>query len=123
RGAVLLMHRAQCLRERAGLLAVEPRRWLVEQEEPWLGHERASDLHEAAATEAEGLDRPVGVGGEAEQRERRVDARALLRVGASDAEDVLPQRAVAAPGALGDHEVLAHGHAGEQLDALKRPRD
>ncbi len=38
-------------------------------------------------------------------------------------EHVLPQRAVARADALGDEQVVARRHAGEQLDALERARD
>ena len=64
--------------ERARLVAVETRRRLVEQQQPGLGHQRAADLDQPPAPEAQRLDRPVGVTRQAEQLERRVDARVLV---------------------------------------------
>ncbi len=61
-----------------GLVLVEPRRRLVEQQQLRFGHQRTPDLDESAPTEAERLDRAVGDVVEPEQVERPVRALALV---------------------------------------------
>ena len=107
-----------------GLLAVEARRRLVEQQQPRLGHQRPADLDQPALPEAQVLDRLVG------ERERGRAGRApashaLELVGRRPAppDQVLPEPPVAAPDPLGDEEVLAHRGPAEQLDALERAAD
>ena len=104
--------------------AVEARRRLVEQQQPRLGHQRPADLDQPPDAEAERLDRPVGDrrrarAGRASPRARRARRRSA-GPGPSRSFHSAPSP-VAHP--LGDEEVLARRHAGEQLDALERAAD
>ena len=113
-----------CSAERLGLVAVEARRRLVEQQQLRLGHQRAPDLDQAADAEAQRLDRAVGDGIEPEQRRAsRRRASCSSAFGPPRNEQVLPQRAAPVAHALGDEEVLARRHPREQLDALERAAD
>ena len=75
RVALDLVQRAD---ELCGLVLVESRRRLVEQQQLRLGHQRPPDLDEAAPTEAERLDRAVGDVVETEQAQRPLGALALV---------------------------------------------
>ena len=65
---------AQRLGQGGGLGPVEPRRRLVEQHQARLGHQRPTDLDEAALAEAQPFDRFVGEFAQAEQLEHLVGA-------------------------------------------------
>ena len=123
RGAVLALDVLEGAYELRGLVAIEAGRGLVEQHEERIGHERAGDLDEASASEAEGLDRPIGHVVEPEELQRVVHARALVDRGLGQVQAVLPESAGAVARALCDQEVVAHGHAAEELDALERPSE
>ncbi len=120
RELVLLLHRGESLRERRGLLDVESGGRLVEEQQLRLRHERAAELDEATATQAEHLDRTIGLALEPEQLEHRVDLGHLVARRVGPVEEVLPQmaRLVALP--LCDQEVVADGRAREELEPLER---
>ena len=77
----LALHVAERVGEVRGLVPVEARRRLVEQQQLRLGHQRAPDLDEPAAAEAERLDRAVGDVVEAEQLDIVSAASMLVGVG------------------------------------------
>ena len=94
--------------ELGDLLVVQPARGLVEEEEPWLRHERARQL--------DALLDAVG------QRRGR-ELRALAE--SDDVENLERVRLAGAPptAVRADEHVLEHGHRPEELDVLERPRD
>ena len=102
---------------------VEPRRWLVEEHQARLGHQRPTDLDESALAEAQALDRLVGEVAQAEQFEHLVGAGDLVGPGLAAEKDVAPPLPLAPADPVGDDEVVAHGRVGEQLDPLERPAD
>ena len=106
--------------EVAGLGVVESGRRLVEQEQARLGHQGASELDQAGPSEAERLDGAVGDVGEAEQLQGRVRASELVGGRTRAVEEVLPEAPGAQARPLGDQEVIADGHATEELDPLER---
>ena len=57
---------------------------------------------------------------EPQQRQRPVRAGVLVRGRLGEVEHVLPEPPGPEPGPLGDEQVVAHRHSGEQLDALER---
>ncbi len=51
--------------------------------------------------------------------QRAVRARVLVGGGLREVDHVLPEPAGAEAGPFGDEQVVTHGHAGEELDALE----
>ena len=86
----------QRLGQGGGLGPVEPGGRLVEQQDLGLGHQRPTDLDETALAEAEPLDRLVGEVREPQQLEHLVAPGDLVGRGPAQAEQVLPEAAVAA---------------------------
>ena len=104
-------------------MVVEPRRRLVEEQQRRLGHQRPSQLDQAALPEAERLDRPVEVGDQPEQLGHGAGPLQLVVGGVATERQVAQEVAGSGPGPLGDHQVVAHGHPVEQLHALERAGD
>ena len=121
--AVLGLDRAQRRRQLRRLLAIEPGGRLVEEQDPGPGHQGPAHLHEAALAQAELLDGLVRQVAQAQEGEHLVAGGQLVGSGPSPADEVAPQAAVAASGALRDEEVLADGRLGEQLDPLEGAAD
>ena len=94
------------------------------KQQPRLGHQRASELHEPGAPEAQRLDRRSPATSvspsSAERGVRRVQ---LVRRRSGEVEAVLPEAARAEPRSSRDDEMVTHGHAAEQLDPLERPAE
>jgi len=119
----LALHAAQDFGQRRRLVDVEARRRLVRQEQARLAGQGPAELDEAAVPEAQGGHGHLRQVLEADELEHGVDGLHLVGLHATFVEQVLPQRAVAAPGPLGHDHVVAHGQVGEDLDALERPAD
>ena len=115
-------HLEQDLRELGRLGGVEARGRLVEQQQQRLLDERPTQLHEPALALAQRLDRVVGDALEAELGQERLRP-GHRGSGLAATDQVLPEPPVAAVDPLRDHEVLARGHAGEELETLESAPD
>ena len=101
------------------LVLVEPGRRLVEQQQRRFGHQRSPELDEAAAPEAQRIDRVIRDVLQTKQLERVVDSLPLLGGRLGEVEAVPPEAPGAEPGPRTDLQVVADAHAAEQLDPLE----
>ena len=102
-----------------GLALVEARRRLVEEQQARLADEGTAELDHPAPAQAQGLGRPVGIVDQAELLEHGVAPRPLVGAGARPPREVAEHPAPQALRPIGDHQVVADGEPGEQLDALE----